>query len=146
MTDIAIDFISIISRAKNKLVERRNTNGSRMHIATADIEVLEKLHAASDTIRFFEIENKHKTHLFIPDAFSPFIINKTTFEAAFFNQSEEVNDKLIANHFYGDSLIVKFECHIEALDLSNLSRVNISKKSKNELVIPFHESKLKITY
>lgn len=146
MNDIAIDFMSVISKAKEKLTERRNTNGSRMHITIEDIEVLEKLHAASCTTPFFTIENRQKTHLFIPDAFGPFLINKANFEAYFFNKSEEVKDKLIANYFYGDSLIVEFEYHIEMIDLSNLSRVNINKRSKNELVIPFHESKLKITY
>ncbi|MBK6833473.1 MAG: hypothetical protein IPG89_04025 [Bacteroidetes bacterium] len=146
MPEIELNFTSIISKAKGKLTELGNSNESKIKVTASDIEVLEKLHTASCSTIFFTIENQNKTHLFIPDAFSPFIINKNNFEACFFNTLEGGNDKLIANYFYGDSLIVEFEKHVEIIDLSNPSLVNINKKSKNELVIPFYETKLRITY
>lgn len=146
MTDESIDFRTIISKAKGKLIEQKNLNSSKVQITTSDIEVLQKLHSASCTSIYFTIENRNKTHLFIPDAFSPFVINKNNFEACFFNKLEAENDKLIANYFYGDSIIVEFENHIETQDLNSMFHTYFKKNKGVELNIDFFETKLKIIY
>lgn len=146
MTQNLLDFKSILSITKEKLNVQGSSTESKIQITSNDIETLEKLHTAACSNIFFTIENPNKTHLFIPDAFNPFVINKNNFEAFFFPKSNDERDKLMANYFYGDSLIVEFQKHIEMLDLNKMTHAVFKKGEEIEFVIDFHESKLKITY